>query len=119
MPVHAIADYVFEPKDKVANFHGNLLVYVHWVDHLLIIAPIAVPLPPDTPFATLIDQVIPNAYAVHPDLHKIDWPSVQWIIDGQQTSIERDKSIADHDVGHKSVIKFITPGLTGIAGTCA
>ena len=41
MPVVAIKDYKGEVKDKVENFHGNQLVYLHWEDHLSFCAPLA------------------------------------------------------------------------------
>ena len=68
MSVKSIGDYSFTPKDKVENFHGNMLVYMQWEKHLSFCAPLAFPLPPDMPFGDLVAGVLAPAYAVHPDM---------------------------------------------------
>ena len=120
MPVQALKPgYKGEVKDAVANFHGNIVVYVHWSDHLLICAPIAVPLPPATPFRVIIEQIIPNAFAVHPDLAKIDWSTVTWQRDRKPFSPDLEKTLAENGIGHKSALVFTAPGLMGLAGVSA
>ena len=39
------------------------------------------------------------------------------MIDGVSTKPDMAKSLADHGVGHKSLIRFWTPGLNGYKGS--
>lgn len=119
MSVTAIQDYRFVPRDRVENFHGNRLLFVGWEDHLMFCAPFAFPLPPDTPFRALLDQVLPGAYGYHPDFAKIDWNRAEWSRSGQPWQPDYDRSLGDNGLGHKDAIRFRTPGLTGIKGSCS
>ncbi len=117
MAVQAIGDYEFDPKDKLENFHGNMLTYWNWVDHLMFCAPIALPLGPDMPFGAVVSDVFPGAYGYHPDFEEIDWDSAEWTLDDEPFTPQFDKSLADNGLQHKSVVRFLTPGLVGISGT--
>ena len=119
MPVHAIhPDYVGEVKDRVELFHGNQLIYIGWEQHNAICAPFALPLPPTMLFGDLIDKVLPTtSFTGHPDWPKIDWSLVEWLHSSTPFKPDRNKSLAENGLGHKSLIRFITPGLTGIAGS--
>ena len=119
MAVAAIKEYRFEAADRLENFHGNQLLFVGWEDHLMFCAPFAFLLPPDFPFQALIEDVLPGAYGYHPDFAEIDWAKVEWLRSGQPFQPQLDKSLADNGLGHKAVIRFRTPGLTGIGGTCS
>ena len=112
----SLSDYRGVAKDAQANFHGNQLVYIGWDKHLIFCAPICFPLPPDMPFAALVDEVLPGAYNQHPDFAKIDWGRVEWSLDQQPFTPALDKSLADNGITHKSVIRFRTPGLDGLNG---
>ncbi len=118
MAVTALKDYQFEPADRVENFHGNQLLYIGWEDHLLFCAPFAFPFPPAMRFGDVVEQVLPAAFGYHPDFAKIDWATAQWFKSGQPWTPDFDKSLADNGLGHKDVIRFRTPGLTGIKGSC-
>ncbi|MCA1998114.1 MAG: phenol hydroxylase subunit P4 [Armatimonadetes bacterium] len=116
MPVAAIEkDYAdkVEIRDRVENFHGNQLVYIHWEEHLMFCAALAFPLPPDMPFGGLVKEIIPTFYGAHPDFEKIDWSAMRWMIDGKDVTPAMDKSLKENGVGHKSLIRFWTPGLDG------
>ena len=117
MAIIAKDGYVDNVRDRVENFHGNQLVYVGWDDHLLFSAAWAFPLPPEMPFQGLVSEVMPTSFNDHPDFEKIDWASVEWVLDGKRFSPDMDKSLKDNGVGHKSLIRFKTPGLMGINGT--
>ena len=119
MAVAAVKEYDFEPADRLENFHGAQLLYVGWEDHLMFCAPFCLPLPPDTPFGALSAAVLPGIYGYHPDFAEIDWAKVEWLRSGQPFQPQLDKSLADNGLGHKAVIRFRTPGLTGIGGTCS
>ena len=100
-------------RDRVENFHGNQVVYVHWEEHLMFCAALAFPLPPGMPFGALVAEVLPTYYGMHPDFAKIDWTAVRWTVDGKPLTPAMDKSLAENGVGHKSCLRFWTPGLDG------
>ena len=100
-------------RDRVENFHGNIVVYLHWEEHLSFCSALAFPLPPDMPFGALLAEIIPTYYGMHPDFAAIDWKAVRWAIDGRDATPDPEKSLADHGIGHKSMIRFWTPGLHG------
>ena len=111
-------DYTSEVDvaDKLENFHGNQLVYIHWEEHLMFCAALAFPFPPEMPFGAIIGEILPTFYGMHTDFEKIDWGKVRWQIDGKDVTVDPEKSLADHGIGHKSMIRFWTPGLTGVNG---
>lgn len=118
MSVVALKPYSFPARDVRANFPAPLL-YIGWEDHLMICAPVCLPLPPDTPFGALGAAVLPDVYGYHPDFAKIDWDKVEWFKSGQPWKPDPAKSMADNGLKHKDVIRFRSPGLTGIAGSCS
>jgi phenol hydroxylase P4 protein len=118
MPVIALEPgYCGPVADTEDRFHGKRLLYVGWDDHLLFCAPVCLPLPPDMPFGALIADVLPGVYGSHPDFARIDWHRVQWLDSGKPFQPDAAKSLADNGLAHKSVIRFRTPGLTGIGGS--
>lgn len=119
MAVAAIKDYAFEPRDRVENFHGAQLVFIGWEDHLMFAAPHAFPFPPTMPLRAVVEQVLPGVYGYHPDFEKIDWSRVEWLKSSEPFVPDLDKSLADNGIGHKALIRFRTPGLTGIGGSCS
>tara|TARA_R110002095_G_scaffold188480_1_gene165988 strand:- start:16 stop:375 length:360 start_codon:yes stop_codon:yes gene_type:complete len=117
MAVIAKDGYIDLVRDRVENFHGNQLVYVGWDDHLLFSAAQAFPLPPEMPFQALVSEVMPSVFNDHPDFKNIDWASAAWVLDGVSFSPDMTKSLKENGVGHKSLMRFKTPGLMGINGT--
>ena len=117
MSVRAIGEYPPLVKDGVENFHGNQMVIIGWDRHLMISSPMAFPLPPDMPFGAFVQEVMPAAFGPHPDWPKIEWEKVEWMLDGAGFEPDMEKSLAQNGIGHKSVIRFRTPGLNGIAGS--
>ncbi|MDR3736617.1 MAG: phenol hydroxylase subunit P4 [Acidobacteriaceae bacterium] len=119
MAVQAItADYEkhIEYRDVKELYHGNLIVYVHWEEHISFVSAFALPLPPATPFGALT-EIVASVYGPHPDFAKIDWSKVTWMIDGKAATPDLGKSIEENGVGHKSLIRFWTPGLDGFNGS--
>lgn len=119
MAVVAIKEYTFEPKDKLENFHGNQLLYIGWEDHLMFCAPYAFPFPPNMPFRAILDQVLPGVYGYHPEYAKVDWSKAEWSKSGKPWKPVFDQTLAENGLKHKDVIRFHTPGLTGIKGSCS
>jgi phenol hydroxylase P4 protein len=117
MAVAAVKEYVGVAKDTEDKFHGARLLYVGWEDHLLFCAPFAFPFPPDMPFGALVEGVLPASFGAHPDFAKIDWSTVEWTKSGQPFTPDPASSLADNGLKHKDVIRFRTPGLTGIKGS--
>jgi phenol hydroxylase P4 protein len=120
MSVTAITpDYVShtETRDLQKNFHGNMVVYFHWEEHLAFCAALAFPLPPGMPFGALTAEVLPTYYGAHPDMAKVDWTQVIWVIDGEKATPDFSKSLEENGLHHKSLVRFWTPGLHGRAGS--
>lgn len=114
MSVKSIGDYPALVKDNVENFHGNQLVYVGWDHHLMIDSPRAFPLSPDMPFGALVSEVLPAAYAPHPEWPEVDLAQAHWMLDGESFIPQMDASLSENGIGHKSVVRFKTPGHNGI-----
>jgi phenol hydroxylase P4 protein len=119
MPVVALKPYEFAPADSLDKFHGNQLLYIGWEDHLMFCAPFAFPFPPDMPFGAIQEKVIPGAFGYHPECGKIDWAKAEWFKSGKPWRPDPAKSLAENGLKHKDVIRFRTPGLTGIKGSCS
>lgn len=111
------AGYKGAVRDARENFGPNQLVFFHWEEHLMFCAGLAFPLPPEMPWAAVTGELLPEFYSPHPDFAKVDWDEVRWELDGQPFEPKPDVAIADQGVGHKSLIRFWTPGLDGIDGT--
>ena len=77
------------------------------------------PLPAAMPFGALLSEVLPGVYGSHPDFERIDWTTVVWFDSGKPFVPDAAKSLADNGLVHKSAIRFRTPGLRGIEGSCS
>ncbi|MBS0468546.1 MAG: phenol hydroxylase subunit P4 [Proteobacteria bacterium] len=117
MAVKSLGNYNFAPKDTVDKFPAPLL-YIGWEDHKMLCNPYCVPMPSATKFGELVQGVLPGMYGVHPDFAHIEWDKAEWFMSGKPFTPDMDKTLAEHGIGHKSVIRFRTPGLTGLAGSC-
>ncbi len=113
----AYPDYSSHLPDAVANFHGNQLVYIGWDEHLMFPFATAFPLPPQMPFAALRDELLPSVYAVHPDFARIDWTAAQWLRDGVAFTPDPLKNLEQNGIGHKCLLRLVTPGLNGIGNS--
>ncbi|MBW7656835.1 phenol hydroxylase subunit P4 [Hydrogenophilus thermoluteolus] len=118
MPVKAVKPYSFPAKDTVDKFPAPLL-YIGWDEHLMFCAPHCIPVPPTTPFKALISDILPSIYSYHPDFAQIDWSRVEWLKSGKPFHPDMEKSMAENGLKHKDVIRFRTPGLRGIKGSCS
>lgn len=119
MAVAAITKYEFAPADTQDKFHGAQLLYIGWEDHLLFCAPFAFPFPPTMRFGDIISNVLPGVFGYHPEFAQIDWSKAEWLKSGKPVTLDFDKSLADNGLRHKDVIRFRTPGLSGIKGSCS
>ncbi len=118
MAVSAIIDnYRGERKDRVENFGGAQILYIAWDEHLMFCSPVALPVPPDTPFAVVVDELIPGAFSLHPDFKDINWDDAIWLLNGEAFTPDREKTLQELGVDHKSVLRFETPGLNGLKGS--
>lgn len=118
MTVAAVKPYAFPARDTVDKFPAPL-IYIGWEDHLMFCAPFCLPLPPSMPFGAMVEQVLPGVFGEHPDFARIDWGKVEWLKSGRPFRPDPARSLADNGIGHKDAIRFRTPGLTGIGGSCS
>jgi phenol hydroxylase P4 protein len=117
MSVTAIGDYSHASHDSAARFSEPLL-YVAWDEHMMFAAPLVLPLSPDTSFDHLQNKVLPGLYGEHPDFARIDWSRVQWFRGNTMFTPKMQGTLAAQGFGHKSVLRFRTPGLEGLRGSC-
>ncbi len=110
--------YTSEVRDRVENFHGQQLLYIGWDNHLMYSNPLCIPVAPDMPFSMLPTKILPDLYDLHPDMAKVDWKKVEWLRDGKSFTPDMNESVAGNGFGHKSVLRFATPGLNGLDGRC-
>lgn len=111
--------YAGEMKDRVENFHGQQLLNIGWEDHLMFASPVCIPVTPDMPFSVLVEQVLPSIYAAHPDASKIEWDQVEWFSSGVMFKPDMAGSVSKNGLAHKAMLRFRTPGLRGIVGSCS
>jgi phenol/toluene 2-monooxygenase (NADH) P4/A4 len=114
--VRALGAYEFPARDAVLRFPQPLL-YVGWDEHMMFSAPLAIGLP-DMCFADFTTQVLPKLYGEHPDFAHIQWPSVQWFKSATLFTPQPRATLAAQGFRHKSVLRFRTPGLEGLRGSC-
>ena len=114
MPTKAINNlYQFEALDLQYHYGDNTLIYVGWDHHTLFCAAHGLVVSPQQSFQDLIDQQLTGGFHQHPDFAQIDWKEVLYQLDGQVFSPDLSKSLASQNIGHKSLLRFVTPGLNG------
>ncbi|PHV05565.1 phenol hydroxylase [Janthinobacterium sp. BJB412] len=113
----AYPGYSSPTPDAVANFHGKQLVYIGWDGHLMFPFAAAFPLPPAMPFAAVSAELLPSVYSAHPDFARIDWSAVRWLRDGAPFTPDPAKTLEQNGIGHKCLLRLITPGLNGVGDT--
>ena len=116
MAVKSAAPYHFPPQDTVDKFPAPLL-YIGWEDHKMFCAPFCAPMPSTMKFGELVQGALPGMFGAHPDFAHIDWDKAEWFVSGRPFVPDMDKTLAENGLGHKSAIRFRTPGLTGIQGS--
>ncbi len=118
MTVTALGKYAFPAKDIQANFPLPLL-NIGWDEHMMFCAPLCIPLPlSEMRFADFITQLLPKLYGAHPDFARITWSNVQWFARDRLFTPDLNKTLAELGFKHKSVLRFRTPGLEGLHGSC-
>ncbi|MCL2778122.1 MAG: phenol hydroxylase subunit P4 [Polyangiaceae bacterium] len=117
MSVTSVAAYDFPPKDGADKFPAPLL-YIGWEDHKMFCAPFCVPVPPATKFGDFVTDALPGMFSPHPDFKHIDWNKTEWFLSGKPFKPDMGKTMVENGVGHKSVVRFRTPGLTGLGNSC-
>ncbi len=118
MAVAAIKPYAFPPADPVEKFPAPLL-NIGWDEHLIFCAPLCVPLPPSLIFGDMLKGPLAGMYGYHPDFAQIDWSKTEWLKSSKPWQPDYNKSLADNGLKHKDLIRFRTPGLNGIKGSCS
>lgn len=108
-----LGEYPLIQQDVEDRFYGKRLVYLSWENHLMYAAPFCVPLPPTLPFGALVRDVLPEIYGEHPEFESIDWHRTQWFNSGKRFVPDFGKSLEQHGLAHKSLIRFRTPALEG------
>lgn len=59
-----------------------------------------------------------DCFSYHPDWAQIDWSAVRWLNGSRPVAARPQQEPGQNNgIGHKDLIRFITPGLDGIAGS--
>lgn len=117
MTVNALyPDYVGQVRDVESNFHGNRVLYVSWLRHLMFTNPYAFLVQPDMPFGQFVSEALAPAFGSHPDWEKISWPEVVWYRGEQPVAIDFSATLRQLGLNHKTALQFSTPGLDGLRG---
>ena len=117
MSVTALGTYQFSPRDTVEKFPAPLM-YIGWDEHMMFPSALALPLPLETTFEQLVSQVLPKLYGQHPDFARIQWSKVQWFRSDVLFTPRMAGTLAEHGFRHKSLLRFRSPGLEGLRGSC-
>lgn len=123
MPVRAITEnYSFSPMDTQANYGDNILIYIGWDHHTLFCSAKAFLISPQATFQQLLENLMPAGFSQHPDFAAIDWQQAEFVLDQQLLNREElaqqpDSTLAALGFGHKSLLRFVTPGLNGYNNT--
>ena len=65
----------------------------------------------------LIDQQIAGGFSQHPEFAEIDWSTVQFTLNREALNADFSKTLAEQGFDHKSLLRFVTPNLTGYKGS--
>lgn len=117
MNVAATGNYQHASHDGAARF-ANPLLYIGWDEHMIFAAPVVQMLSLDTTFEELMHKLLPKLYGAHPDFGLIRWEQVQWFRGSTMFTPRPLGTLAEHGFTHKSVLRFRTPGLEGLRGSC-
>ena len=110
MSVRAITpDYHGDFKDTEDKYHGQRLLGLSWDHNGLYTNPFCIPVAPDMPFAALVDQVLPKLFGPHPDFAAIDWSKVTWLRGGEVFTPDRNTSLDENGITHKTLLRFAVP----------
>lgn len=112
--LRSLGEYPLHQADSEDRFFGNRLIYISWENHLMYAAPFCLPLPPTLPFGALVRDVLPEICGEHPEFEQIDWQRTEWFNSAKRFRPDFGKSLEQHGLGHKSLIRFRTPALEGI-----
>jgi phenol/toluene 2-monooxygenase (NADH) P4/A4 len=116
MSTAAIKEYLGVPRDLVANFHGNQLLYVCWEGHLMYAAPSIFMVAPTMKFEDVLTQVVAPVFKDHPEAGKIAWREALWELGDRPWTPRFEKTVAENGLVHKAYLRFRTPGLLGYRG---
>ena len=117
MNVAAVGNDAHASHDGAARF-AQPLVYLSWDEHMMFAAPVVQMLSLDTTFDELRQKVLPKLFGAHPDFSLIAWDKVQWFRGSTMFTPRAGGTLAEHGFTHKSVLRFRTPGLEGLRGSC-
>lgn len=111
MPVAAIGEYEFAPRDHAGLYGDNQIVYFCWEGHLLFAAPFITFVPRGVMLGQYLNDTIRPLLGPDPDAVALDWAMAQWSNGPAPFTPDFDATITDNGIGHKDKIIMRTPGL--------
>lgn len=114
MPVAAIGDYKFAPRDAADLYGDNQLTYFCWNRHLLFAAPFITFVSGEMTLGDYLNEVIKPLIAPDPDAEHLNWEDAQWSVGPNAFTPDFSASLNANGIGHKDKIIMHTPGLNAL-----
>lgn len=106
MPVRAIGEYDFPSRSRQELYGDDQLVSVLWDENLFMVAAGCFRAPKAMGWGDFVTQMVEPWAATDPDF--VPGSEKEWTLDGSPITPDPGKSLAEHGVGHKSVLAFRT-----------
>lgn len=105
MPVVALHDgYKFPSRSRQELYGEDQLVHVMWKGNPLFVAAATFRAPKAMPFTDFMTALVEPWAGSDPAFRPGSAGS--WTLDGQELTVDPQKSLAEHGVGHKSLLTF-------------
>lgn len=114
MPVTAIGEYHFPPRDRSEIYGDNQIVHFCWDRHLLFAAPFITFVPREMALGAYLDEVIKPLISPDPDSGRVDWTKALWSNGPVAFTPDFAASLTANGIGHKDKIIMSTPGLNSL-----
>lgn len=106
MAVKALYDYDFPSADRQELFGDDQLVYVHWEGNLFFCSAACFRAPRDMPVSAFLSDIVGPWAGSDPEFDAEAITS--WQLFDEAIELDGDRSLADHGIGHKALLKFRT-----------
>ena len=106
MAVKALYDYDFPSADRQELYGDDQLVYVHWEGNLFFCSAACFRAPSDMPVGDFLTDIVGPWAASDPDFDPASVGS--WRLFDEPIELDDDRSLRDHGIGHKALLKFRT-----------
>lgn len=104
MPVKALYNYKFAPRDRAEVFGDDILVYAYWIDNPFFCAASAWRVPKNMKWKDFVGQIFGQLYSLDPDFKNVK--SWRWYHFDSEFKPDDEKTLSELGLRHKSLIRF-------------